>query len=300
MDEVTDVVDDVEAQLRQQGEEVDAAPEDGVLAEVRGDLVKPAEGDGADGKEDGEAKLEAAKAEEEKPEEKPADAKKPDEKTEDERERAWQKLEEEKAALKVERERMEGERKGTEEAAAKARLERESQEPLRDKHGYSAEDYDRAARNFAAEGDEELAESARKQGDGLRQAQGERQQRARQEQWSRAVQDVCEAVPELKDQTTPLSQEVRKLLAEHPAYSAYPDGFQRAVNEAKARMGAATVPDLQKRLDALTKENERLTKMTSLPGSNPARRAVEKGLGGMPLAQQERELRKMAAMADSE
>jgi hypothetical protein len=63
---------------------------------------------------------------------------------------------------------------------------------------------------------------------------------------------------------------------------------------ARAKVQAVEVPALRARLESLTRENERLARLTSIPGSPPARstQAADAGLS-------ERDLRRLAHDFDS-
>ena len=113
-------------------------------------------------------------------------------------------------------------------------------------------------------------------------------------EWREAVRRGQEATPELKDENSDLGRTVRELLRETPFYRSQAEGYGQAVALAKARQTAGLVPELQSKLEALMRENDRLVKLTSVTGSGPARRSNE-----MDHHFDERELRRLAAEADS-
>lgn len=217
---------------------------------------------------------------------------------------AWQKIEAEKA--EIARAKLELQARADADAARAAAArpaapdpKREQAPALRDGQGYTAAEYDEAAKGFEAEGDTEMAALARQKAGAVRQAEQQQRAQAHQQQfttaWQQTVEKEVQATPELKDTNSPLGLEVQKVLRERPALSRMPDGFADAVQIAKARTHSAAAPALQSQIEKLTKENERLTKLTSLTGSGPARMS-----SGEEKDPSEKELRRMAAALDNE
>lgn len=115
-----------------------------------------------------------------------------------------------------------------------------------------------------------------------------------QRQWWENVRQELEATPELRDQHSPLGQAVQALLRESRLFSLSPDGFRQAAALARARTEAAALPALKTRIDTLTKENERLVKLTSVTGTPPTRTRDSEDPHPS-----ERDLRRLAAEYDS-
>jgi hypothetical protein len=115
-----------------------------------------------------------------------------------------------------------------------------------------------------------------------------------QREWWVNVRRELEATPELKDGRSELARSLEGVLRETPLYALAPDGFRQAVALARARQAASTLPALQAKLDAITRENERLIKLTSVTGSGPAKVAGDPGSD-----MNERDLRRLAAELDS-
>lgn len=213
-------------------------------------------------------------------------------KEQERRERSWQKLDEEKAALRKEREELEAERKKTATVAEE-----------KDERGFSATDYDNAAKNFDASGDAELARKAREQATRLREATQSKQGEAKRTEfltsWNGTVKEIVEARPELKDDNAPVSKRVREVLKNHPQFSMVPDGFRRAVEYADTLEQAASVPGYKTEIEKLTKEIERLNKLTSVGGSGPTSRpGASKSITEMTTKEAEAELTRLAEEAD--
>jgi hypothetical protein len=112
--------------------------------------------------------------------------------------------------------------------------------------------------------------------------------------WWETVRREVEASPELKDERSEIARTLQAVLRETPLFSMTPDGFRHAAAFAKARHAAAGLPALHAKIDALSKENERLVKLTSVTGSGPTRLA-----GDADRDFSERDLRRMAAELDT-
>jgi hypothetical protein len=167
--------------------------------------------------------------------------------------------------------------------------------PQRNAPAFSSDDYDAAARHFGESGDHALARLAQQQALAQRQVEGHAQQHAFSRQWWDHVHQAIQAEPELKDQSSDLGRAVQGLLKEHPLFSAQPDGFRHAVALAKAQRDAASAGGLRTQLEAMKRENERLSKLTAITGTPPARPAAEKAN-----AMNERDLRRLAAEHDNQ
>ena len=114
-----------------------------------------------------------------------------------------------------------------------------------------------------------------------------------EQQWQQQIAGESSRLPELQDANSPLSLAVRGILQELPLLSSAADGVRHAVTVAQARAQAAAIPELQARVDLLTRENQRLASLTSITGSPPARQhEPSTDLG-------ERELRRLARDHDT-
>lgn len=165
---------------------------------------------------------------------------------------------------------------------------------FRDARGYSAEDYTTAAAELESEGKADLATRARENAAAVQQAEAAASRLAFERAWQQHVDQERLSSPELADEASELSQAVQAILGEIPALTQTPSGYQHAAAVARAKVQAVELPALRARLETLTKENERLARLTSIPGSPPARapRSEETGLT-------ERELRRLAHDFDS-
>lgn len=120
-------------------------------------------------------------------------------------------------------------------------------------------------------------------------AEAEKQQQALARAWQQHADEERARSPELQDAQSGLSRAVQEILREIPELSQGAHGFQHAAAMARARLQALELPALQSRLEALTKENERLARLTSIPGSPPARTGRDE-----EPALTERDLRRLA------
>jgi hypothetical protein len=207
------------------------------------------------------------------------------------RDRSWQKLEEEKNLLRRDREAVEIERRRTNQTAAP-----------RDESGYSADDYEIAARSFEENGDPELAGRARSRAQTLRHtaqtraAEGEAQEfRAK---WQETINKVVEERPELRDVNSDLGRKVATALRTHPHFSYTPEGFRRAVEHVELQEKAASLPGLHTEVERLKTENQRLNRLTSVGGSGVMHRPGSASFDQMTRAEQEAELTHAAEAAD--
>ena len=259
---------------------------------------------------------EADKAKEPSKEEPKEEPKKPEEKKEsnydkakkeaERKEKTWKQINEEKEALRKEREELQ-----------RIKDEAKKASEVKDQNGYTSKDYENAAEKFdadslkaAEDGDIEeakrqkaFAKQAMAKANELRKAESETQateskQKFAQE-WGRVCDEVCDEIPELLDKESPLAKEVDSLIKQERIFSMIPDGFKKAVEVAKLRQEAASVPELKSRVETLTKEIERLNQLTSLHKSNPSKPVVTKKFEDMEPSEMEQFLRQQADEADS-
>jgi hypothetical protein len=213
-------------------------------------------------------------------------------KEEERRDRSWKKLEEEKAALRAEKEQYEQDRSqiATEKAKAKE---------YRDPNGYTAEDYEK----FAKETDDpSLAEEASKRAEKLRGEASEIRNKVAQDEfikgWKDNLEYLLEKDPELKNEESNIGRDLKRILAERPVFSTSPDGIKHAYEFAKAMQSASLVSGLKDQLNKLTAENERLNKLTAVSGSGPSQKVSPRTLLEMSSSEQDRTLERLAAEAD--
>lgn len=213
-------------------------------------------------------------------------------KEQERRDRSWQKLEEEKAALRAEKEAIAKEKEEAERAKATAKK-------YRDEHGYSAEDYEAFAKTAD---DPDLAERARKKAAEIRAKEQEvKSNSARDEfvsEWNKNLNAVLEETPDLKNEESDIGKELKKVLSERKVFSMAPDGIKHAVEFVKAQRQAGLVSGLEAKVKDLETEIARLNKLTGLTPSGPSARPGMKSFDDLSPAEQEAELMRQAEAAD--
>lgn len=172
---------------------------------------------------------------------------------------AWKQINDEKAAIKAERERLERERSEF------------SQRQQQDAAQYTPDQYDQAAKKFEEQGKFDLADAARaraaelrknppptpQQQEVLRQQQ-ERHQAQMKEWWGKASVDY----PDVAKSGTPANNALRTFLQAEPDAVRSPKGMYYAARLVTAETAAARVPAMEQELGALrakVKELEALT-----------------------------------------
>jgi hypothetical protein len=227
------------------------------------------------------------------------------------RDRSWKALEQEKAEFRQQ------------EATLRTQLDtmkRELQQlqaarsagPARDEHGATAETYDRLAKRYADEGNDEMAQAAQERADRLRRqtpvvhqpaAQAEQWKTPEfQQEWKRHTEELVAAEPALNDPQNPVLKAANTLLSDKnwaPYFLARPDGIRAAVEVARLVEKSARIDAIQKELADAKAENQRLTKLTSPRGSHPsAPPNGNKRLEDMSDSEAHDEIRRIAAAAD--
>jgi hypothetical protein len=180
------------------------------------------------------------------------------------------------------------------ERAAAAPAPTDPPDAFRDAKGYSADDYTTAAAELEIEGKADLAARARENAAAVQQAEAAASKQAFARAWQQHVDQERVSSPELTDEASELSQAVQAILRDIPALTQSPSGYRHAAAVARAQVQAVELPALRARLESLARENERLARLTSIPGSPPARstQAADAGLS-------ERDLRRLAHDFDS-
>lgn len=207
------------------------------------------------------------------------------------RERSWRALEAEKAAVRAERDRLEREKQ-------QFLASRSSAEEIRDEHGYSADDYERAAQKWAAEGLDDLAAQARQASQALRERQTQASREQFVAQWREECDSLCEQRPELRDPTNDLARRVQSLIQSDQLYSLTPNGFARAVRDAELAVRAESASALGEEVERLKKENDELrARVTPLSGGHHQAPPPKK-FEDLPLDDQSKEIARLADEAD--
>lgn len=218
--------------------------------------------------------------------------------------KTWEQINAEKEALKAEREAVRRER----EEWSKQREQSKAAETssFRDEKGYTAEDYEAAAKEFEADGDSQLAKAARAKADGVRKAATERQQKAQQEKFAKAWSDSYARLSEketwLKDQNSPEYKRTVELLQRVPMLTSMPDGLVHAVELMKLQDTASKAQSIEAENKALKEQLNKLQQKTAIGKSVPAGqlKAEEKDFSKLSLKEQREALLRAAREFDRE
>ena len=216
--------------------------------------------------------------------------------------KTWEQINAEKEALKAEREAVRRER----EEWSKQREQSKAAETssFRDEKGYTAEDYEAAAKEFDADGDSQLAKAARSKADGVRKAATERQQKVQQEKFAKAWSDSFSRLSEketwLKDQSSPEYKRTVELLQKVPMLTSMPDGLVHAVELMKLQDTAGKAQSIEAENKALKEQLNKLQQKTAIGKSVPAGqlKAEEKDFSKLSLKEQREALLKASRAFD--
>ena len=216
--------------------------------------------------------------------------------------KTWEQINAEKEALKAEREAVRRER----EEWGKQREQSKAAETssFRDERGYTAEEYEAAAKEFDADGDSQLAKAARAKADGVRKAATERQQKAQQEKFAKAWSDSYARLSEketwLKDQNSPEYKRTVELLQKVPMLTSMPDGLVHAVELMKLQDTASKAQSIEAENKALKEQLNKLQQKTAIGKSVPAGqlKAEEKDFSKLSLKEQREALLKASRAFD--
>jgi hypothetical protein len=218
--------------------------------------------------------------------------------------KTWEQINAEKEAIKAEKEALKRER----EEWSKQREQSTAAETnsFRDEKGYTAEDYEAAAKEFEADGDSQLAKAARAKAEGVRKSATERQQKAQQEKFAKAWADSYARLSEketwLKDQNSPEYKRTVELLQRVPVLQSMPDGLVHAVELMKLQDSAAKAQSIEAENKALKEQLNKLQQKTAIGKSIPAGqlKAEEKDFSKLSLKEQREALLKASRAFDRE
>lgn len=200
--------------------------------------------------------------------------------------RNWDKLNEEKAALKKEREELEA-------------LKQQHQDDQT-----SPDDYRELAERYKEDGETELAELALEKANEVeaRKTANEQSKVAEsiQSNWIENLKDLQEQYPELKDSSSEMARGVENILDQRPHLRAYSEGIQDAVEFVVSKIAAKKVESLQKENGDLKAQVDELTKQTSVTGAPPGRESTPKNFDDMSQAQQREKLVEALRNADEQ
>lgn len=258
---------DIDSQPREQAQNNNEP--DSVEQESSNEVTASKESDG--GEQEVSAKSEPESKAKQK-EEKPKDQKSKFAQEQQRKAKSWEQINAEKEAIKAEREAVKRER----EEWAKQREQSSAAETnsFRDDKGYTAEDYEAAAKEFDADGDTQLAKAARAKADGVRKAAGAKQQQVQQERftktWAENFNKLSEKETWLKDQSSPEYKRTVELLQRIPILTTLPNGLSHAVELMKLQDTAVKYQSVEAENKALKEQLSKLQQKTAIGKSVPA------------------------------
>jgi hypothetical protein len=269
--------------------------------------VAPAEKEATEVESAGKEVENTAKSESKQEQKPPAEQKRENSKFAQEQQRkakTWEQINAEKEAIKAEREAVKRER----EEWQKHREQSQSVEAnsFRDDKGYTAEDYEAAAKEFDADGDTQLAKAARAKAEGVRKMASVKQQQFQQERFAKTWADNFNKLSEketwLKDQSSPEYKRTAELLQRIPILTTLPNGLAHAVELMKLQNTAGKAQSLESENKALKEQLEKLQQKTAIGKSIPAGqlKAEEKDFSKLSLKEQREALMRASREFDRE
>ena len=140
----------------------------------------------------------------------------------------------------------------------------------RDDKGFTAEDYEDAAVRLDNEGDTGLAGDARDKAEELKvaseQAKVTAHQMQRDQAWESKRQELMTRIPDLRDNSKPLTQKAMALLQHYPSLTAGPDGLELSVEWAKLALESGNSEESATKFNELQQKYNKLEKKTSVQG----------------------------------
>ena len=218
--------------------------------------------------------------------------------------KTWEQINAEKEAIKAEKEALRRERDEWGKQREQSKVAETNS--YRDEKGYTAEDYEAAAKEFEADGDSQLAKAARAKAEGVRKSASERQQKAQQEKFAKAWADSYNRLSDketwLKDQNSPEYKRTVELLQRVPVLQSMPDGLVHAVELMKLQDAAGKAQSIEAENKALKEQLNKLQQKTAIGKSIPAGqlKAEEKDFSKLSLKEQREALLKASRAFDRE
>ena len=204
--------------------------------------------------------------------EKPKDQKSKFAQDQNRKTKTWEQINAEKEAIRAEREAVRREREEWSKQREQSSVA--DTNSFRDEKGYTAEDYEAAAKEFDADGDSQLAKAARAKADGVRKSVSVKQQQVQQERFTKTWADNFNKLSEketwLKDQSTPEYKRTVELLKRIPILTTLPNGLAHAVELMKLQDTAGRYQSVEAENKALKEQLNKLQQKTAIGKSVPA------------------------------
>jgi len=233
-------------------------------------------------------------------EEKPKDQKSKFAQDQNRKTKTWEQINAEKEAIRAEREAVRRERE--EWIKQREQSSVADTNSFRDEKGYTAEDYEAAAKEFDADGDSQLAKAARAKADGVRKTVSVKQQQVQQERFTRTWADNFNKLSEketwLKDQSSNEYKRTVELLQRIPILTTLPNGLAHAVELMKLQDTAGRSQSLESENKALKEQLNKLQQKTAIGKSVPAGQLKAEEKDFSKLSQKEQRDALMRAMRE--
>jgi len=233
-------------------------------------------------------------------EEKPKDQKSKFAQDQNRKTKTWEQINAEKEAIRAEREAVRRERE--EWIKQREQSSVADTNSFRDEKGYTAEDYEAAAKEFDADGDSQLAKAARAKADGVRKTVSVKQQQVQQERFTRTWADNFNKLSEketwLKDQSSNEYKRTVELLQRIPILTTLPNGLAHAVELMKLQNTAGRSQSLESENKALKEQLNKLQQKTAIGKSVPAGQLKAEEKDFSKLSQKEQRDALMRAMRE--
>lgn len=244
------------------GNEVDAKAGDGAQGSVK-DVAKP------------QGKADDAQAGKQGTEGQPKDAQSKFAREQARKAKTWEQINSEREQFRKDREAFQKERdewsKGREQSQV------QDLESFRDKKGFTAKDYEDAAKAFEADGEADKATLARQKAEEVRASAREAVEKQTAEkftnEWKASFDRLSQQEPWLKDDNSPLNKRAVELLQKFPMLTRDAHGLSHAVAIVKLEQKASLSEKLEAQVKELTGQLEKLTKKTQI-GRGPATKPI--------------------------
>lgn len=139
----------------------------------------------------------------------------------------------------------------------------------RDEKGFTAEDYENAAKRLKEEGDDDLASDAKERAGEVRteanKSQQEREVKKQHGAFESKRQELMQKHEDLRDVNSDLTKAANAILQQYPSM-ANADGLEHAVNIAQLQMKAAGAEKSETQVEELTNKLNKLEKKMSVSG----------------------------------
>lgn len=204
--------------------------------------------------------------------EKPKDQKSKFAQDQNRKTKTWEQINAEKEAIRAERDAVRREREEWSKQREQSNVA--DTNSFRDEKGYTAEDYEAAAKEFDADGDSQLAKAARAKADGVRKSVSVKQQQVQQERFTKTWADNFNKLSEketwLKDQSSNEYKRTVELLQRIPILTTLPNGLAHAVELMKLQDTAGRYQSVEAENKALKEQLNKLQQKTAIGKSIPA------------------------------